>query len=51
MGLREEFEKVMKNADQVIKNSQKLREEANKEFEKILGDRYQKYSSDRDRKK
>ncbi len=48
MELREEFDRVMKNADEVVKNSRKLREQANKEFEKILGERYHKFSSERD---
>lgn len=51
MGLKEEFAKLVEDADKMLQDSKKLREEADREFENILGNRYQKYKDKRDRSK
>ncbi|NJO03964.1 MAG: hypothetical protein HC880_21850 [Bacteroidia bacterium] len=47
MGLKEEFEKLVKDADRMLQDSKKLREEADREFENILGSRYHKYMEEK----
>ncbi len=42
---REEIEKTLTSAREIIENSQKLRQEAQEHFKKILGSRYQNYQN------